>query len=117
MTSWVRFPFAVIAACVVSLCATVVAQQGAGAIAGVIVDPNDKPITGYTGGYVTMRNAATGMESRADIKLDGTFELAGLAPGTYEFGAPITGGSIALARLTGGDHALVFSAPAEIVVP
>ena len=75
----------------VSLCATVVAQQGTGAIAGVIVDPNDKPITGYTGGYITMRNAATGMESQADVKLDGTFELTGLAPGTYEFAAPITG--------------------------
>jgi hypothetical protein len=78
-------------ASVAALSVALAAQQGPGGIAGTILDPNGNVIMGYTDGFVTMRNTATGAEFRAEIKTDGTFELTGLPAGTYEFAAPLTG--------------------------
>jgi|CXWL01.1.fsa_nt_gi hypothetical protein len=67
------------------------AQVSTGSVAGVIADPNNNAIMGYSGGFITMKNTATSAEFRADIKTDGTFLIEGLPAGDYDLSAPITG--------------------------
>ena len=62
-------------ACIGAVSAVLVAQQSLGEVAGMIVDPNDNVITGYSGAYVTMKDTTTDVEFQALLTTDGTFEL------------------------------------------
>jgi hypothetical protein len=71
-------------ACIGVVSIVSVAQQSLGEVAGIIVDPNDNVITGYSGAYVTMKNTTTDIEFQASLTTDGAFELTELPTGTYD---------------------------------
>ncbi len=66
------------------------AQEGNGRVRGSILDPNGNVITGYTGAFMGVRNAA-GVELRTDVTLEGAFDLPNVPPGTYELRVELGG--------------------------
>jgi Carboxypeptidase regulatory-like domain len=82
---------AMVLASVVSAAMSAQQAPNLGAVSGVIVDPNNNVIRGYTGGFVTLRHTTTNAQLRAEVGLDGAFSFAGVPAGTYDLAAPITG--------------------------
>lgn len=57
-------------------------EQPAGAIRGTLVDASGQPLVGYT---VKVADASGAVHASEPTGPDGTYEIAGLAPGTYTY--------------------------------
>jgi len=58
------------------------AQNGRGSLTGTVSDPNGAAVAEAP---IQVKNKATGAIARITSKSDGSYTLAGLAPGTYEY--------------------------------
>ncbi len=72
----------VLATCWLAFIVTVFAQSGPSSLSGVISDPNGAVVADAP---IQVKNKITGAVARTSSKSDGSFTLAGLAAGTYEF--------------------------------
>jgi hypothetical protein len=75
---------------VIAVGAGVFAQQDSGRVRGAIFDPNENVITGYTGAFMRLRDAA-GAELRTEVTLEGAFDLENVPPGTYQLRVELGG--------------------------
>jgi hypothetical protein len=72
----------------IALTSVLCAQSGIGAISGVVAGEDGKPLVAI----VTISRAGTfAWRGRAESKSDGSFSIANLPPGTYEFCAAVNG--------------------------
>jgi hypothetical protein len=67
------------------------AQDTLGTITGMLYDPNEKPLTGFTGALLTARNSESGRVFTAPVQENGEYTLSGLPVGTYDLTIPLPG--------------------------
>jgi hypothetical protein len=64
------------------------AQSASGTISGTVADPQGAPFPGAT---IQVRNRATGIEYQVQSSVAGSYTLAAVPPGTYEFAVVVHG--------------------------
>ena len=67
------------------------AQEALGTITGILYDPNNVPLSGFTGARLTARHAETGKDYTTPLENSGAYTLGGLPPGTYDLTIPLPG--------------------------
>jgi hypothetical protein len=65
------------------------AAEPTGSFTGTLVDPDGLNVTGLDTLVVTLTHKATGAVVAARVSLDGTFDITGLPPGSYDVRIPI----------------------------
>lgn len=74
------------------LAAVLLGQPPLGTITGILYDPNEAALTGFTGATLTARNAESGREFTAPVSTaTGEYTLAGLPVGVYDLTIPLPG--------------------------